>query len=236
MHPFARRTAGQLGRTAAAALALTLPALGGAPAAAQEASFFITSAGPGDGADLGGLAGADAHCAALAEEAGLPDHDWRAYLSTVATDGNQAVNARDRIGSGPWHNVEGVQVARDLAHLHSEQNNLTKQTVLTEGGEMVNGRGDDPNRHDILTGSDLQGRAVDGPGDTTCGNWTSSGSDGSALVGHHDRTGGGDNPTSWNSAHGSRGCSQTDLQGTGGDGLFYCFAADAGRDREKPED
>jgi hypothetical protein len=219
----------QLIRTATsaglAALAVMTPVSMAAPVAAQEASFFITSAGPGDGAALGGLAGADAHCASLAASEGLPGGAWRAYLSTVATDGNQSVNARERIGAGPWYNVEGVQVARDVDHLHSDQNNLTKQTVLTESGEMVNGRGDDPNRHDILTGSDLQGRAVQGQGDTTCGNWTSSGSDGSALVGHHDRTGGGDNPTSWNSAHGSRGCGQTDLQGTGGDGLFYCFAA-----------
>lgn len=228
MHPFPRSTAGQLSRMAAlAALAVVTPAFMAAPVASQEASFFITSAGPGEGAALGGLEGADAHCASLAASAGLPGGDWRAYLSTVATDGNQSVHARDRIGSGPWHNVEGVQVARDVDHLHSEQNNLTKQTVLTETGEMVNGRGDDPNRHDILTGSDLQGRAVQGQGDTTCRNWTSSGSDGSALVGHHDRTGGGDNPTSWNSAHGSRGCGQTDLQGTGGDGLFYCFAAES---------
>lgn len=208
----------------ASALALSLSLLSAAPVAGQDASFFITSAGPGDGAALGGLAGADAHCASLASSAGLPGGDWRAYLSTVATDGNQAVNARDRIGSGPWYNVDGVQVARDVDHLHSDQNNLTKQTILTEGGDEVNGRGDDPNRHDILTGSDLQGRAVSG-GDTTCGNWTSNGSDGSAMVGHHDRQGGGDNPTSWNSAHASRGCGQTDLQGTGGDGLFYCFAA-----------
>jgi hypothetical protein len=211
-------------------LAVLASALAATPAAGQEASFFITSAGPGDGAALGGLAGADAHCASLASAAGLPGGDWRAYLSTVATDGNQAVHARDRIGTGPWYNVEGVQVARDVDHLHSERNNLTKQTVLTERGDEVNGRGDDPNRHDILTGSDLQGRAVAGQGDTTCRNWTSNGADGSALVGHHDRTGGGDNPTSWNSAHGSRGCGQADLQGTGGDGLFYCFAASGGQD------
>lgn len=215
-------------------MALTLSLLATAPVAAQDASFFITSAGPGDGASLGGLAGADAHCARLASAAGLPGGEWRAYMSTLATDGNQAVNARDRIGSGPWHNVDGVQVARDVDHLHSDQNNLTKQTVLTENGEEINGRGDDPNRHDILTGSDLQGRAVSGGGDTTCGNWTSSGPDGSAMVGHHDRTGGGDNPTSWNSAHGSRGCGQADLQGTGGDGLFYCFAA-GGQEEEAPQ-
>jgi hypothetical protein len=230
-------TTTQLTRAAyGAALALTLSLVAAVPVAGQDASFFITSSGPGDGAALGGLAGADAHCASLASAAGLPGGDWRAYLSTVATDGNQSVNARDRIGSGPWYNVEGVQVARSVDHLHSEENNLTKQTVLTENGQEINGRGDDPNRHDILTGSDLQGRAVAGQGDTTCRNWTSNGSDGSALVGHHDRTGGGDNPTSWNSAHGSRGCGQADLQGTGGDGLFYCFAAGGGDQEETLED
>jgi hypothetical protein len=221
---------------AAVAVAFLLPALVAVPAQAQDASFFLTSENPGAGADLGGLEGADAHCAALAAEAGLPDREWRAYLSTVATDGNQAVNARDRIGAGPWRNVEGVVVATDVANLHGEQNNLTKQTVLDENGDIVNGRGDDPNRHDILTGSDLQGRAVMGGGDTTCANWTSSASDGSALVGHFDRTGGGDNPTSWNSAHGSRGCGLEDLRGTGGDGLIYCFAADTGDDEaRRPE-
>lgn len=192
---------------------------------AQDApmTFFITSAGPGDGANLGGLAGADAHCQMLAESVGAGDRTWRAYLSTTAVDGQPAENARDRIGSGPWHNADGVLVAGSLEELHGE-NNLTKETVLTESGEMVNGRGDDPNRHDILTGSDLDGTLFEGDGDTTCSNWTGNG-EGSARVGHHDRTGGGDNPTSWNSAHGSRGCSQEDLRGTGGDGLFYCFAS-----------
>jgi hypothetical protein len=198
------------------------------PAAAQDerTSFFITSAGPGNGADLGGLTGADAHCQALAEAAGLGERVWRAYLSASASEGSPAVNARDRIGAGPWHNHAGVEVARDVAHLHGE-NGLTKETVLTERGEPVNGRGDDPNRHDILTGSRLDGTAFDPGEDTTCGNWTSSG-EGSARVGHHDRTGGGENATSWNSAHGSRGCSQENLQGTGGDGLFYCFAVEGG--------
>ncbi|HEX7071339.1 MAG TPA: hypothetical protein VF190_11055 [Rhodothermales bacterium] len=187
--------------------------------------YFITSAGPGNGADLGGLAGADEHCQMLAEAVGAGDRTWRAYLSTTAADGAAAVNARDRIGSGPWYNSNGVLVASDVDDLHSADVNLNKQTALTERGDTVNGRGDTPNVHDILTGSQLDGTAFPGPDDTTCGNWTSSG-DGSARVGHHDRQGGGDNPESWNSAHGSRGCSQTDLQGTGGNGLFYCFAAD----------
>ncbi|HSM05043.1 MAG TPA: hypothetical protein VK858_10465 [Longimicrobiales bacterium] len=221
-------TTGQLTRSLAALAAAAALTLAPASAEAQDVSFFLTSANPGSGANLGGLSGADAYCDRLATGAGLPDRDWRAYLSTVATDGNQAVNARDRIGTGPWHNVDGVVVATDVANLHSDDNNLTKETILDENGRVVNGRGDDPNRHDILTGSDLMGRAVMGEGDTTCDNWTSSAADGSALVGHHDRTGGGDNPTSWNSAHGSRGCSLENLRGTGGDGLFYCFAADTG--------
>ncbi len=187
---------------------------------AAEVSFFITSAGPGKGADLGGLAGADAHCQKLAETAGGQNHTWRAYLSIGAVGDSPAVNARDRIGKGPWHNVKGVMVAKDVDELHGE-NNLTKETVLTEGGAIVNGRGDRPNRHDILTGSNLDGTSLDA--DRTCENWTSSG-DGTTTVGHHDRTGGGPNPTSWNSAHGTRGCSQSNLQSTGGDGLFYCFA------------
>lgn len=197
------------------------------PARAQQPhedfSFFITSEGPGNGADLGGLAGADAHCATLAERVGAGDRVWRAYLSAVASSGQPAVNARDRIGQGPWYNVNGVRVARDVEHLHGQENNLGKETSLNERGEVVNGRGDDPNRHDILTGSQLDGRVSPSGEDTTCGNWTSS-ADGSALLGHHDRQGGGTNPTSWNSAHGSRGCSQSDLRGSGGDGLFYCFA------------
>jgi hypothetical protein len=200
------------------AMALTPPAA----LAAQDAraSFFITSQGPGDGANLGGLEGADAHCERLAATVGLDHRVWHAYLSST----DPVVHARDRIGSGPWYNVEGVVVADDADHLHGD-NNLTKETVLTEAGEQVNGRGDDPNRHDILTGATLEGMALPGEDDTTCADWTSNG-EGSALVGHHDRTGGGANPESWNSAHGSRGCSQSDLQGTGGDGLFYCFAAD----------
>ncbi len=185
--------------------------------AAPNTSFFLTSAGPGDGANLGGLAGADAHCQKLAQAVGAGSRTWRAYLSTNGAGG---VNAKDRIGSGPWHNVKGVAVAQNVAELHSDKNNLTKQTVLNEKGEVVNGRGDTPNRHDILTGSNPDGTASA----QTCANWTSNG-EGSALVGHHDRIGGGDNPTSWNSSHPSRGCSQENLRGTGGDGLIYCFAA-----------
>ncbi len=189
-------------------------------------SFFLTSAGPGNGADLGGLEGADAHCAFLAGQAGAVDMTWRAYLSTTAEDGHPAVNARDRIGAGPWYNFAGVMVARDVTDLHSENANLTKETILTEHGAVVNGRGDNPNRHDILTGSQLDGTGFAPGDDSTCGNWTSSG-EGSARVGHHDRQGGGENPTSWNSAHGSRGCGQADLQSSGGDGLFFCFAVEA---------
>ncbi len=186
--------------------------------------FFITSNGPGNGADLGGLAGADAHCQNLAAAVGSGDRTWRAYLSAQAKDDQVAVNARDRIGPGPWHNALGVVIANNVDELHG-RNNLNKETALNESGEIVNGRGDNPNRHDILTGSQLDGTVVPGNGDSTCSNWTSSRA-GSAMVGHHDRTGGGANPSSWNSAHGSRGCSQGNLRSTGGDGLFYCFAAD----------
>jgi hypothetical protein len=193
---------------------------------AQESSrpmsFFITSAGPGNGADLGGLEGADRHCQELAGSVGASG-TWRAYLSASASDGAPAVHARDRIGDGPWHNAKGVQVAASVADLHSDSNKLGKETSLSEKGDVINGRGDTPNRHDILTGSQLDGTAFADDADRTCQNWTSSG-EGSAQVGHHDRTGGGANPTSWNSAHPSRGCSQANLQGTGGDGLFYCFA------------
>ncbi len=192
------------------------------PASAQNAdekmSFFITSAGLGKGADLGGLAGADAHCQSLAKAVGAGNRTWRAYLSISAP----GVNARDRIGSGPWHNARGVRVAENIADLHSDNNKLGKQTSLNEKGGVVNGRGDSPNQHDILTGTDADGSAFEDD-DHTCGNWTSSG-EGSAQVGHHDRQGGGSAPTSWNAAHGSRGCSQADLQGTGGNGYFYCFA------------
>ena len=182
----------------------------------SEMTFFITSAGPGSGANLGGLEGADAHCQQLAEAAGAGGKTWRAYLSA------SGVNARDRIGSGPWHNARGEQIAASVEDLHGDPN-INKQTGLTETGEMVNGRGDSPNRHDILTGSNPDGTAAD----ATCNDWTSDG-EGSAIVGHHDRMGLRDDAPSksWNSSHGSRGCSQEALQGTGGDGLFYCFAAD----------
>ena len=200
----------------------------GDPALAQDPrmNFFLTSAGPGDGANLGGLAGADAHCAKLAAAAGIaPNVTWRAYLSTQAKDGQPAVNARDRIGNGPWYNFKGDVVAENVAQLHGE-NKLGKEGSLSEKGEMTNGRGDTPNRHDILTGSQADGTAYPPETDATCNNWTSNG-EGSARVGHHDKVGGGENPTSWNSAHPSRGCSQQNLQATGGNGLFYCFAVPA---------
>ena len=191
-------------------------------AAAQsgQMNFFLTSAGSGDGANLGGLQGADQICQDRAYAVGAGDLIWRAYLSTTGESGE---NARDRIGDGPWYNYAGTMVAQDLDDLHSEDNLLGKENSLTERGDQVNGRGDSPNMHDIITGSTMDGMASDADGDTTCENWTSNGSDGSALVGHHDRVGGGQNPTSWNSAHASRGCGQEDLQGTGGNGFFYCF-------------
>ncbi len=187
-----------------------------------EMTFFITSTGPGDGANLEGLEGADRHCQSLAQAAGAGGKTWHAYLST---DGSAGVDARDRIGTGPWFNTEGVRVAGNLGELHYSNVGLTKSTQLNEKGEVVNGRGDDPNQHDILTGSELDGTRFDDGEDHTCGNWTSNG-EGSAQVGHHDRTGGGPVPSSWNSAHGSRGCSQANLQATGGNGYFYCFAID----------
>ena len=204
-------------------LALSILALAAVPAGAQDLSFFITSAGPGDGADLGGISGADAHCQKLAAAAGAGGKTWRAYLSQPASGGKPAVNARDRIGSGPWYNAKGVMVAKNVDDLHSDNNKLGKQGSLTEKGDVVNGRGDSPNMHDILTGSTLDGKAFPAGEDTTCSNWTSNG-EGSARVGHHDKQGGGEHPNSWNSAHGSRGCSQANLQGTGGNGFFYCFA------------
>jgi len=199
----------------------------GAAHAQQPAmTFFVTSVGKGNGADLGGLDGADAHCAALAKAAGSTQSNWRAYLSTTAPGGEAGVNARDRIGKGPWHNAKGVLIARNVEELHSDANNVTKQTALTEKGEGVSGRGDTVNMHDILTGSDPQGMYSTAGGDTTCGNWTNRG-EGSAIVGHHDRVGLKDtrHMKSWNSSHGSRGCSQDQLKASGGAGLFYCFAA-----------
>ena len=200
-------------------MTLVLPAQAAAAQSAQM-NFFLTSAGSGDGANLGGLQGADQICQDRAYAVGAGDLIWRAYLSTTGESGE---HARDRIGDGPWYNYAGTMVARDVDDLHSESNLLGKENSLTERGEQVNGRGDSPNMHDIITGSTMDGMASGADGDTTCENWTSNGSDGSALVGHHDRVGGGQNPTSWNSAHASRGCGQEDLQGTGGNGFFYCF-------------
>ena len=211
-----------------APLAACLVCLCAAPAPAQQAtmSFFVTSAGEGKGADLGGLAGADQLCQRLAASAGASAKTWRAYLST---QGAGAVNARDRIGSGPWVNAKGVTIAKDVAELHGT-NGLTKQTALTEKGEVNNGRGDTPNRHDILTGSKPDGTAFTDDQDHTCKNYTSS-TQGAVMLGHADRIGLRDDDASksWNSSHPSRGpdggCSQADLRSTGGDGLLYCFAA-----------
>ena len=200
--------------------ALTLAVVGSYSALAQDArmSFFVTSTGLGNGANLGGLAGADQHCQMLAQAAGTGGRTWRAYLSTSA-----AVNARDRIGQGPWYNAKGVAIAQNVANLHSEDNNLTKETALTETGEMVMGVGDTPNQHDILTGSQADGTAFSDGEDHTCQNWMGSGAD-SAQVGHSDRRGRGEGVNPWGAAHGSRGCSQENLQASGGAGLLYCFA------------
>ena len=206
--------------------------LGGAvPALAQQSTmtFFITSAGPGKGGDLGGLEGADRHCATLAQAAGSTGKTWRAYLSTQAEAGKPAVNAKDRIGAGPWVNAKGATIAASVADLHSASNNISKATALSEKGEPINARGDSPNKHDILTGSQADGTAFAAGDDRTCRNWTSS-TQGAAMVGHHDRMGLRDDDASksWNTSHPSRGpdggCSQNDLKSTGGDGLFYCFA------------
>ena len=201
----------------------------GVPVHAQQAnmSFFVTSVGPGKGGDLGGIAGADKHCQQLAQSVGAGGKTWHAYLST---QGDGAVNARDRIGKGPWQNAKGVVVATGVDDLHSANNKLTKETNLSEKGEVINGRGDTPNRHDILTGSQADGRAFPAGEDRTCKNYSSS-TQGSVMVGHHDRKGLNDSAPmlSWNSSHPSRGadggCSQADLRSTGGDGLLYCFAA-----------
>lgn len=211
----------------AMSISLGLFASSAAYADTASMSFFVTSAGKGDGANLGGLEGADAHCAALATAAGSPKTNWKAYLSTTAPQGEAGMNARDRIGTGPWQNVKGVVVALSVDELHSDKSNVTKETALTEKGEMVKGRGDEPNEHDMLTGSDPMGLYSTAGGDTTCKNWTSN-SEGSAIVGHHDRMGLKDtrHMKSWNSSHGSAGCSQEALVKTGGAGHFYCFAAE----------
>lgn len=216
---------------AAAFCATAIPGLfaQGQPAAPpQPMSFFVTSAGSGKGADLGGLEGADAQCQKLAAAAAAGSKTWHAYLSTSAKDGKPAVNARDRIGTGPWYNAKGQAVAKNVADLHGDTlalaqqgNNLSKATALTEKGETIKGFGDSPNQHDMLTGSRPDGTAYTDAADHTCQNWTSS-TTGTAQLGHHDRTGGGS--TSWNSTHPSRGCSQENLISTGGAGLFYCFA------------
>jgi len=193
-------------------------------------SFFITSVGKGDGANYGGLAGADAYCTQMAQAASVPTpqgRQWRAYLSATAANGQPAVNARDRIGAGPWYNVKGTVIANNVADLHGDverdRNQINKTTALNEKGATLNGVGDTPNQHDILTGSDSHGRAIAGTNDTTCSNYTSNADTGSVMLGHFDRNGGGN--TSWNSAHASRGCSQPNLVATGGAGLLYCFAA-----------
>jgi hypothetical protein len=218
-----------ISRACLAILAVSIAGVAAQPAHAQGTTFFVTGTGIGNGGNLGGLAGADNYCQTLAQAAGAGAKTWRAYLSTQAADGKAAENARDRIGKGPWQNAKGVVVAKDVAELHGA-NNLTKQTALSEKGDVINGRGDTPNRHDVLTGSQPDGTAFAGSDDRTCKNWTSS-TQGAAMVGHSDRIGLRDDDASksWNSSHPSRGpdggCSQNDLKSTGGDALFYCFAA-----------
>lgn len=205
-------------RLIAASAAAFLLTLGSAAAQDSSMSFFVTSSNPGKGADLGGLAGADAHCQSLAEAAGSTGKTWQAYLSTSDTD------AKDRIGAGPWYNAKGTKIADDVASLHGDANGITKETALTEKGDVVNGRGDTPNEHDILTGTLPDGTKA---ADQTCGDWTMSGAEGAAMLGHSDRMGLDDSPPakSWNSSHASRGgCSIDALKGTGGAGKFYCFA------------
>jgi hypothetical protein len=214
-------------RTAIAAAAMVLAACGALQqdGGKHDMSFFVTSTGKGNGANLGGIEGADAYCNALAKTAGSTHGNWKAYLSTVLPGGDAGVSARERIGKGPWYNAKGVMVAKNLEDLHSEHANINKQTALDEKGQPIKGRGEQPNEHDILTGSDPDGRFSTAGGDTTCGNWTKNG-DGSAIVGHHDREGLKDtwHMKSWNSSHGSRGCSQDQLKASGGAGLLYCFA------------
>ena len=207
------------------ACAPTMPSSPAAKVSMSPMSFFVTSNNPGKGADFGGLAGADAYCQKLASSAGAGDKTWRAYLSATPAGGSPAVNARDRIGRGPWLNAKGLLMAASVDDLHGPNNKLSKKNSLTEKGEIVSGRGDPVNMHDILTGSTAEGRADTSAPDTTCGNWTKSG-EGSAIVGHHDRMGLNDLPPakSWNMSHPSRGCSMDALKATGGGGLLYCFA------------
>lgn len=222
MNNFKRSTAGVFISLLIGGAVMT-PAAQAKPA---DMSFFVTSEGKGNGADLGGLDGADAHCQTLAKAAGSTKSNWHAYLSTVAPGGDAGVNARDRIGKGPWRNAKGVVVGKNVDDLHSKSGKVTKLTALTEKGETVSGRSDAVNTHDILTGSDPSGNYSTAGGDTTCKNWSSS-AEGSAILGHHDRMGLKDtrHMKSWNSSHGSNGCSQDGLKSTGGAGLFYCFAA-----------
>jgi hypothetical protein len=214
---------------AVAAVVMTLTAVASFRVSAQQnqMSFFITSAGSGNGANLGGLAGADKICQNLAQAAGAGNRTWRAYLSAAAGNGQPAVNAKDRIGKGPWRNAKGVVIANSVEELHSDKNNLTKETALTEKGTVVNGVGDKPNQHDIITGSNPDGTLAANPnGDSTCSNYTAATDGmGSAQLGHSDRMGRGATGSSWNSAHPSRGCSQANLVATGGNGYLYCFAA-----------
>jgi len=212
--------------TAAALVAAGACFAAQAQQADKKMSFFVTSANPGKGADLGGLAGADRYCQSLAAATGAGKRVWHAYLSTNANHGGKVVHASDRIGKGPWYNAKGELIAKSLDALHTDPN-LTKQTILTEKGALVNGRGDTPNMHDILTGSDSQGRAFTGTSDTTCSNWTSGAEAGSAQVGHSDRQGLREDVAakSWNDSHPSRGCSMPKLKSSGGAGFFYCFAA-----------
>ncbi|MEP6702061.1 MAG: hypothetical protein ABJB04_03660 [Betaproteobacteria bacterium] len=214
----------------AAAGVIALVGWANAQSSGKDMTFFVTSVGPGKGADLGGLAGADAHCQALAKASGAGDRTWHAYLSTQAPALNDPnfVNARDRIGAGPWQNANGVVIARSVEELHSANNNVTKQTALDEKGQLVNSRAERPSKHDVLTGSRPDGTAFPGAPfpDMTCGNWTRDATDGSTIVGHFDRGGPIDNSwaTSWNSSHPTLGCSIERIRPTGGDGLFYCFA------------
>ena len=221
------RYVNRLSLLACAGAVSLLAACGGMPTTGNSAmSFFVTSAGPGNGGDLGGLAGADRHCQSLASAVGAGNRTWRAYLSAQPTASQPGVNARDRIGTGPWQNAKGVVIATDVAQLHAS-NNINKQTALTETGATVNGSGDNPNTHDILTGSQPNGTFIAGDVNSTCANWTQS-DKGAAMLGHHDRLGLDESvpAKSWNSSHQSRGCSPDQLKSTGGAGLFYCFAAD----------